>query len=111
MKDLASGYLRQKRKRLLQRLLSFDTALLRGSLIETYKRCGKSACKCMTGQGHGPKYYLSVSFPGRKPQMIYIPKAQKDKVQEYLHNHASLKKILEEISEINRELIARRDPF
>jgi len=111
MKDLASPYLRRKRKRLLQRLLSFDTALLRGSLIETYKRCGKSGCKCMTGQGHGPKYYLSVSFPGRKPQMIYIPKSQKDKVQTYIDNHSGLKRILEDICEINRELISRRDPF
>ncbi len=39
-------------------------AILRGSLIERYKRCGKPGCKCADGAGHGPKYYLSVSYPG-----------------------------------------------
>ncbi len=111
MKDHTSSYLRKKRKRLFQRLVVLDTALLRGSLIETYKRCGKPGCKCMTGRGHGPKYYLSVSFPGRKPEMIYIPAALKDKVQAYLDNHHNMKAILEDIFEINRELISRRDTF
>jgi len=43
--------------------------------------------------------------------MIYIPKSQKDKVQTYIDNHSGLKRILEDICEINRELISRRDPF
>jgi hypothetical protein len=111
MTNLTSAYLRQKRKRLLQRLHALDASFLRGSIIETYKRCGKPTCKCQKGRGHGPKYYLSVSFPGRKPEMIYIPGKMKDKVQSYVDNHRTMKAIQEEISEINRELIARRDTF
>ena len=48
-------------------------SILRGSLIERYKRCGKPGCKCADGPGHGPKYYLSVSYPGLRPQMDYVP--------------------------------------
>jgi hypothetical protein len=111
MEQLTATYLRQKRKRLLRRLQAVGYPLLRGSLIETYKRCGKAACKCQTGKGHGPKYYLSTSFPGYKPTMIYVPKELKDQVQAYLGNHRNMKTIMEQICEINRELLARREPF
>jgi len=39
---------------------------IHGKLIERYKRCGKPGCKCADGPGHGPKYYLSVSYPGSR---------------------------------------------
>ena len=66
--------LRRRRKQLLRKLPPLD-AVLRGSLIERYKRCGNPGCKCADGPGHGPKYYLSVSYPGRSPQMDYVPQA------------------------------------
>jgi hypothetical protein len=62
---------------LLRKLPPLD-AVLRGSLIERYKRCGKPGCKCADGPGHGPKYYLSVSFPGERPQMDYVPQENLD---------------------------------
>ena len=55
--------LRKRRNALLRQLPPLQ-AILRGSLIERYKRCGKPGCKCADGPGHGPKYYLSVSYPG-----------------------------------------------
>ena len=64
--------LRKRRQALLRQLPPLK-AVLRGSLIERYKRCGKPGCKCADGPGHGPKYYLSVSFPGLRPQMDYVP--------------------------------------
>ena len=68
MQNTPSSTLRRRRAQLLRQMPALDT-LLRGSLIERYKRCGKPGCKCADGPGHGPKYYLSVSFPGRRPQM------------------------------------------
>ena len=62
--------LRQRQKALLKRLPPLQ-AILRGSLVERYKRCGKPGCKCAKGPGHGPKYYLTVSYPKRKPEMDY----------------------------------------
>jgi hypothetical protein len=87
------------------------SALLRGSLIERYKRCGKPGCKCADGPGHGPKYYLSVSFPGRRPQMDYVPQADYADVTQRLANHHRVREIIEEICEINRELLRRREAF
>ena len=85
------------------------TAVLRGSVIERYKRCGKSRCSCAQGRGHGPKYYLSVSKPGQRPEMDYVPQDRLDTVKDHLDNFRKAKLIMEELCEINRELLRRRE--
>ena len=83
--------------------------LLRGSLIERYLRCGKPGCRCAQGDGHGPKYYLSVSFVGHRPQMDYVRQGDYEQVSQYLSNYQQLRATIEEIREINRELLRRRE--
>lgn len=102
--------LRRKRQALVQSLPPLLRASLRGSLIERYLRCGKSGCHCATGRGHGPKYYLSVSYPGRRPEMQYVIQEQKLKVEQLLKNFHEAWAILEKIFAINRELLKRQEP-
>jgi hypothetical protein len=108
MQDIASPTLRQRR-RALERELPSPQSLLRGSLIERYKRCGKSGCKCVTGRGHGPKYYLSISRTGARPQMDYVPQGALEQVRAALAEYQRTRAILEEICAINRELLRRRE--
>src|ERR1700758_3982519 len=108
MQDTPSSTLRRRRAQLLRQMPALDT-LLRGSLIERYKRCGKPGCKCADGPGHGPKYYLSVSYPGLQPQMDYVPQEAYAQTAEFLANYHRAREILEEICEINRELLRRRE--
>jgi len=108
MRDKASPTLRRRRTFLLRQLPAPQT-ILRGSLIERYKRCCKPGCKCATGRGHGPKYYLSISRSGEHPQMDYVPQGYVAQVQEYLANYQRTREILEEICAINRELLRRRE--
>src|SRR5260370_36738669 len=96
----SSSALRKRRQSLLRKLPPLD-AVLRGSLIERYKRCGNPNCKCAAGPGHGPKFYLSVSYPGRSPQMDYVPQADYAQISERVANYTLVREILEEISEIN----------
>ena len=110
MQDTPSSTLRRRRAQLLRQMPALDS-LLRGSLIERYKRCGKPGCKCADGPGHGPKYYLSVSHAGESPQMDYVPQAEHALVSEYLANYSRVREILEEISQINHELLRRRQPL
>src|SRR5437762_1103999 len=110
MQDTPSSALRKRRAKLLQQMPPLDT-LLRGSLIERYKRCGKPGCKCADGPGHGPKHYLSVSFPGYRPQMDYVPQASQEDVAKRLASYHRVREIIEEICEINRELLRRREAF
>ena len=104
----STAALRKRRHALLRQLPSLQ-AILRGSLIERYKRCGKPGCKCAEGPGHGPKYYLSVSYPGLRPQMDYVPQEAYTQTAELLANYQRAREILEQICEINRELLRRRE--
>lgn len=104
----SSAALKRRRKQLLRKLPPLDS-VMRGSLIERYKRCGNPNCKCAEGPGHGPKYYLSVSYPGRAPQMGYVPQADHPEISQRLANYHLVREILEEISEINHELLRRRE--
>lgn len=110
MTEQSAADLKRRRKQLLRKLPPLDT-VLRGSLIERYKRCGNPRCRCANGPGHGPKYYLSVSHAGESPQMDYVPQAEHALVSEYLDNYSRVREILEEISQINHELLRRRQPL
>jgi len=109
MEEVPTSKLRSRRRGLIARLRAMDLEVLRGSLIERYKRCGKSGCKCAEGPGHGPKHYLSVSIPGQRPEMVYVPQDDVKQVEEYLRNLRSHREVLEELCEINRVLLKRRD--
>src|ERR1019366_8130122 len=99
----------RKRRGALVRQLPPLKSILRGSLIERYKRCGKPGCKCVDGPGHGPKYYLSVSFPGERPQMDYVPQENIEAARALVANFHEVRTALEEVCEINRELLRRRE--
>jgi hypothetical protein len=111
MQKQTTSYLRQKRKRLIEQLKKIESIMLRGSLIERYKKCGKLNCRCVDGTGHGPNYYLSVSMPGMRPVMVYVPIKYKPWVEKALANYREAQQIMEKISDINRELLARRISF
>jgi hypothetical protein len=109
--DSPPGELIQQRQALVRQLRRLEPFILRGSLIERFKRCGKAGCKCAQGPGHGPKYYLSVSQPGARPQMDYVPVEYSQQVSEYLHNFQHVRQLLERICNLNRELLRRRTKF
>jgi hypothetical protein len=108
MTTTSTRALRRRRATLLRKLPALD-AILRGSLIERYKRCGKPGCKCVDGPGHGPKYYLSVTPRQGRPQMDYVPLDYYDQISEFIGNYRSTRRLLEDICEINRELLRRRE--
>jgi len=85
--------------------------ILRGSLVERYKRCGNPGCHCADGRGHGPKIYLSVSVSGQRPQMDYVPNARSDQVRALIDNFNTARDILNELCAINTELLRRREEF
>src|ERR1700752_2345689 len=89
--------LRQRRQALVKQLGRLEPFILRGSLIERFKRCGKPGCKCAQGPGHGPKYYLSVSFPGQRPQMDYVPQENLEATRALVANFHEGRTTLEEV--------------
>ena len=108
LERVAASALRQRRKRLAARLPSIQE-VLPGSLIERYKRCGNQGCKCVQGRGHGPKYYLSVSLAGSRPQMDYVPCERLREVLLCVRNYRQARDVLKGICAINWELLRRRE--
>src|ERR1700674_2001011 len=104
MSEPTTSSLRRRRRQLLRKLPPLD-AVLRGSLIERYKRCGNPNCKCADGPGHGLKFFLSESYTCRTPQMEYVPLDDYAQISELVTNYTLVREILEEISEINHELL------
>lgn len=98
----------RRRQALARQLAGLEPLVLRGSLIRRYKPCGNPRCKCHQGKGHGPKYYLSVSQAGGRPQMDYVPEEFRRQVLEYLRNFRQVRQLLERICKINRQLLKRR---
>lgn len=70
MKDIEASRFRQQALRLinerqaLEKTLIQHQRLLRGSLLERPKFCGKPGCKCTKGQPHPPGLYLSRLVKG-----------------------------------------------
>jgi len=110
MPNRSVSWLRRRRKALLRKLPNLE-AILKGSLVERFKRCGRPGCKCARGPGHGPKYYLSISRTGARPLMEYVPQEYCNQVREYLANHHRVREILAEVCAINQELLRRRKPL
>jgi hypothetical protein len=110
MQDMSAASLRKRRRKLLRELPALDR-IMRGSLIERYKRCGRPGCHCASERGHGPKLYLSVSVPGERPRMDYVPNARGAEASELIGNYNKVREILNEVSAINTELLRRREEF
>ena len=109
MKNVPSAALRKRRQQLVRVLPPLEQ-IIRGSLSETYKRCGRSSCHCANGPGHGPKRYLStVARTGERPRLGYVPNATYSQVAEFLANYRKLQELLNEICAINAELLRRRE--
>jgi hypothetical protein len=105
----STSFLQTRRDSLLKRVAAIDPRILRGSLITRYLRCGKPGCRCANGLGHGPKYYLSVSYPDRRPEQDYVPVQLQKHVVKSLANYQKLKTLVEQLYDINRELLRRRE--
>ena len=108
MQNTSVEELRRRRRKLLRDLPPFDR-IMRGSLIERYKRCGRPGCHCANDRGHGPKVYLSVSVSGERPQMDYVPNSRSAEVAGLVGNFNKAREILNEICAINTELLRRRE--
>lgn len=107
-RNQSAASLRKKRARLVARF-SESGRLLRGSLVERYKKCGKPGCHCAKGKGHGPAYYLSVTLGAGKTRSYYVPVKLRRLVAKHLHNYKRLRELTEQLIEINLELLERGD--
>ena len=95
--------LRFRRAELLAGLPSAE-GLLPGVLVEQHRNCGRQGCRCTRCEPHGPYVYLQVG--GR---LMYVPSALAELVRSHVEISHRFRGALEEISQINVELLSRRE--
>jgi hypothetical protein len=105
---LSARALRKRRRQLVRDLPPIEK-VLRGTLVETYKRCGRQNCHCVDGPGHGPKRYLCISQPGGRLRRDYVPNDTYVQVASLIENLRKIREMLNEICAINTELLRRRE--
>ena len=106
--QLSVRQLRTQRRRLAAGLPDVE-ALLRGSLVDQHRRCGKEGCRCTQGQLHGPYTYLATSRSRGRSRLLYVPAALVELVRRRVDQTAQLEAVLAEIAAINAELLVRRE--
>ena len=96
----------RRRGQLLRRLPDLRE-ILRGSLVERYRRCGRANCRCARkgDPGHGPAWYLMVTVGPGKTAQVYVPKQQKERVEDWIENFRITRETLERMSTVNRRLL------
>lgn len=102
LSGLGTAELRARRAALTARLPRAG-GFLPGTLVEQRRRCGKEGCRCTQGELHGPYTYLQVA--GR---LVYVPAGLAETVARHVAVSALLRDLLEQISAVNLELLARR---
>jgi hypothetical protein len=98
--------LRARRRRLARSLPDVE-ALIAGSVVDQGRRCGKEACRCATGELHGPYTYVVLPRVGGRTRTVYVPAAAADAVRQGAALSTRVRDVLEEISAINIELLSR----
>jgi hypothetical protein len=100
--------LRARRRRLVRGLPELE-GLIEGSVVDQRRRCGKEGCKCNRGELHGPYTYLVLPRSGGRTRTVYVPASLAEAVGAGVALSSRLETVVEEISAINVELLARRE--
>ncbi|MDE0291634.1 MAG: hypothetical protein OXK19_03825 [Candidatus Dadabacteria bacterium] len=76
-----------------------------GSLVETYRKCGKPNCHCAIEEGkkHGPSYLLNYSVNG-KQKSRRIKANQLEQTREQMAEYKRFREISKEFIEASNEL-------
>jgi len=97
----------QRREALASALPAF-AAIVRGSLVTRYRRCGKPTCHCVGTEGHGPAHYLVVTLKPGKTEQILLSEQMLPVARQYLDNYNRWWAALEKVSAVNRRLLRLR---
>jgi hypothetical protein len=93
-------------KRLIEPFFS-DRPVVKGSVYELKRKCGKPRCKCAQGQLHG-RMVVSASEKG-KTRLRVIPRGFLIEVQQKVRRYQELRRARARLVEIHREMLKVMD--
>jgi len=95
-----------RRRRILAKLPPLE-AVLRGSVIVRFLRCGKPGCHCAEGEGHRATY-LSVTHAGGRTEQISLPAELVPVARRGVALYRAWWAAIEKLSAINRDQIRQQ---
>lgn len=91
----------------LRQLLN-EPGLIRGSLVEMRRQCGKAACACAADPGRRHRsLYLGLSLRGQR-RMLYIPPVWEERVRQWTGRYGEVREVLAQISRESVQRLERR---
>lgn len=87
----------------LRRKLGEINPVVRGSVVELGRVCGRPNCHCKKGEKHMSRY-LSTSIHG-KTSIFYLPKHAEEKARKWVANYKEASLTMEKLSETNRQIL------
>jgi len=73
--------------------------ILRGSLVEMNRRCGKESCHCASDPTRRHRsLYLAISSKGKR-RMVYVAGEWEERVREWVDRYGQLRDALEQLSQ------------
>lgn len=108
MTEAKIARLERQHTRLLDQLRELPD-LMRGKIFERERKCGRATCTCATGGPRHPGLQLTVNVGGRT-RTRYIRVGERDAVEAKLAAYWRLRKLVEELTEVNLALLNARPP-
>jgi len=94
-----------RQRRAVEQVLLERSVLLKGSLVEVQRTCGKAGCKCARGQKHSC-WQLSASGEG-KSRTWNVPRRYVGKVKDLTGNYRRFRRARARWVQLNREMVER----
>ena len=108
MREAQISRLERRREALLAQLRDLPD-LMRGTIFERERKCGRRSCTCATGGPRHPGLQLTVNVGGRT-RTRYVRVGERDALEAKLAAYWRLRELVEELTEVNLALLNARAP-
>ena len=100
------NFYKRKRESLLKDLWN-KGLFVSGCIVDVARRCGNKRCKCAKGDKHVSKYLSYRDSNKKRTAHVYIPLDILEEVERWNVEYKRIKKVMEEICQIQREIIRK----
>jgi hypothetical protein len=77
-----------------------------GSLVERYRKCGKSSCRCAKkgAQGHGPSYSLTHAVKGKTVTNVIPAGPAVQRTREQIDEYHRFRQLVQQLIAVSEEI-------
>jgi hypothetical protein len=95
----------KKRKDLLKKLAQFPE-FVRGSITSVCSTCNRARCIC-SKKSSRMAYRLTYKDSQQKTRSVYVKKDQLSRMRKMIDNYAQLRKMIEQLVEVNIDIFKK----